>query len=116
MAVRNVFFLLVCKNKFCSDGKMKRKKFSSEIRIRIAYRQDYECKLCQAKLPPTFEIDHVCALSHGGEDCVSNLQALCPNCHREKTAPEIQTLADRRREERTGISKYFNPECYASYR
>jgi 5-methylcytosine-specific restriction protein A len=36
----------------------------------------------------TSEIDHVLALYLGGTDTFDNLQALCPNCHRQKTRDE----------------------------
>lgn len=35
-----------------------------------------------------YDIDHVLALADGGSNDISNLQALCPSCHRVKTARE----------------------------
>ena len=31
------------------------------------------------------EVDHIIELQDGGQDIASNLQALCPQCHKEKT-------------------------------
>ena len=40
---------------------------------------------CQKILDATFEIDHKVELQHGGTNHVSNLEALCRNCHGQKT-------------------------------
>ena len=37
----------------------------------------------------TYEIDHKLRLDEGGTNDVNNLIALCPSCHRHKTAVEI---------------------------
>lgn len=63
---------------------------------------DPTCKMCGRLVayPHGFELDHIVALEHGGQDTVANLQILCvyteitPNyrrkagCHIEKTAAE----------------------------
>ena len=36
-----------------------------------------------------FHLDHIICLRNGGKDELDNLQALCPNCHAEKTKNEI---------------------------
>lgn len=33
--------------------------------------------------------DHIVALTNGGEDSESNLQSLCDECHRIKTAQDL---------------------------
>lgn len=33
--------------------------------------------------------DHIVALVNGGEDTEANLQALCEDCHRDKTARDL---------------------------
>lgn len=54
----------------------------------VAYRQEWKCNDCQQQLDHTFEIDHKIRLEHGGDNDVSNLVALCRNCHGKKTARE----------------------------
>lgn len=62
-----------------------KREYSTTHRIEIAYKSKYLCNSCQTLLPPTFEIDHIVEIRDGGKDEYSNLQALCPNCHAEKT-------------------------------
>ena len=45
--------------------------------------------MCSQLLNAAFEIDHILALENGGEDDIdTNAQALCSNCHGEKTQRE----------------------------
>jgi len=64
------------------------RKLSETIKKTIAYNQKYSCKHCSCLLPPTFEVDHIVPHSISQDDEVSNLQALCPNCHALKTQRE----------------------------
>ena len=50
--------------------------------------QDWKCGQCNKKLSHTFEIDHKIRLEHGGGNDVTNLVAMCRECHGEKTAME----------------------------
>ena len=54
----------------------------------VASIQDWKCGQCSNKLTHTFEIDHKIRLEHGGGNDVTNLVALCRECHGEKTAME----------------------------
>jgi len=54
----------------------------------VASMQDWKCGQCNKKLSHTFEVDHKIRLEHGGGNDVSNLVALCRECHGEKTAME----------------------------
>lgn len=78
-----------------------RKRPSAAVRAIIAHRQDYNCAICDSKLPVGWQIDHVIPLSspqwksYGSEKSatkaandISNLQALCCNCHGHKTLLE----------------------------
>lgn len=66
--------------------KIPKRALSRSMRVEIAYRQEYKCRRCNLfPIPPNFEIDHIIELQDGGKDVVSNLQALCPACHKEKT-------------------------------
>lgn len=48
------------------------------------------CVRCEAKgiVRPVDQWDHIVPLSQGGADDESNLQGLCDDCHREKTAAD----------------------------
>ena len=39
-------------------------------------------------LPAAYQVDHIVPLAMGGPDSFENLQALCPNCHADKTQQE----------------------------
>ena len=54
----------------------------------VASMQDWKCGECKKKLTHTFEVDHKIRLEHGGGNDVTNLVALCRECHGEKTAME----------------------------
>lgn len=54
----------------------------------IAYNQSWKCNHCNSILNHTYEIDHKIRLEYGGSNDVSNLEALCRNCHGQKTANE----------------------------
>lgn len=54
----------------------------------VAYMQDWKCGQCKNKLTHTFEVDHRIRLEHGGGNDVTNLVALCRECHGQKTAAE----------------------------
>lgn len=54
----------------------------------VAYMQDWKCLNCGDKLTHTFEVDHKIRLEYGGGNDVSNLVALCRECHGQKTAME----------------------------
>ena len=70
------------------QGIEKKKRVNSRrLRWHVAYRQAYKCQLCKELLFPTsFDIDHIVPLStEGGEDTLSNMRALCCNCHSRVT-------------------------------
>jgi 5-methylcytosine-specific restriction endonuclease McrA len=54
----------------------------------VASSQNWKCGNCNKQLNHTFEVDHKKRLEYGGTNEVSNLIALCRNCHGEKTAME----------------------------
>lgn len=54
----------------------------------VASMQDWKCGDCNKKLTHTFEVDHKIRLEHGGGNDVTNLVALCRECHGNKTAME----------------------------
>lgn len=52
---------------------------------RIGARQKWKCRGCGHLLPATYQVDHIKELADGGSNKDANLEALCPNCHAEKT-------------------------------
>ena len=54
----------------------------------IAAQQNWRGGKCGCQLPAWFEVDHKLRLEYGGSNHISNLEALCRNCHGEKTALE----------------------------
>ena len=54
----------------------------------IASLQQWCCASCKSQLDAWFEVDHKIRLDQGGSNHVSNLEALCRNCHGKKTGME----------------------------
>jgi hypothetical protein len=54
----------------------------------VASQQNWKCGNCKEQLSAWFEVDHKVRLERGGSNEVSNLVALCRECHGEKTAME----------------------------
>ena len=72
-----------------NSGKNSTKRSVSETKKKyVAANQDWKCGHCDTRLDHTFEIDHKIRLEYGGDNDVSNLIALCRNCHGKKTAME----------------------------
>ena len=51
----------------------------------VAAQQNWKCKKCHQTLPPSFEVNHIMPLWKGGDNGLSNLEALCRNCHGDAT-------------------------------
>lgn len=54
----------------------------------VAANQGWRCNGCNAQLDAWFEVDHKVRLADGGSNHISNLVALCRNCHGKKTTLE----------------------------
>jgi len=74
-----------------NDARNKRMKMPEPKRRKIAARQEWKCAnpygKCALKdfILEEYDVDHIRPLSQGGADDASNMQALCPACHRRKT-------------------------------
>ena len=55
---------------------------------KVAADQEWKCGDCQSTLDESYEVDHKLALFRGGTNDISNLVALCRNCHGKKTMAE----------------------------
>ena len=71
-----------------SGNKPVKRSVSETKKKYVASMQDWKCGQCKHKLTHTFEIDHKIRLEHGGGNDVTNLVALCRECHGQKTAME----------------------------
>tara|TARA_A100001011_G_scaffold398231_1_gene501899 strand:+ start:12051 stop:12482 length:432 start_codon:yes stop_codon:yes gene_type:complete len=72
-----------------SSGSKGTKRSVSETKKKyVASQQNWTCNKCNQKLNHTFEVDHKVRLEHGGTNEVSNLEALCRECHGQKTSFE----------------------------
>lgn len=54
----------------------------------VAAAQEWTCNMCRKKLDAWFEVDHKIRLADGGSNHISNLVALCRDCHGKKTTLE----------------------------
>lgn len=68
-----------------TNGRTKRSVSETKKKY-VAASQNWLCGKCNTQLPAWFEVDHRTRLDQGGSNHVSNLVALCRNCHGEKTA------------------------------
>ena len=67
----------------------KNKRSVSETKKKyVASMQNWKCGECQKQLPAWFEVDHTIRLEKGVTNEISNLVALCRDCHGKKTAME----------------------------
>lgn len=72
-----------------SEPIVRNKRAVSETKKKfVAANQGWRCKDCNSMLTAWFEVDHTVRLDNGGSNDVSNLVALCRNCHGKKTAYE----------------------------
>jgi hypothetical protein len=72
-----------------NSGKMGTKRSVSETKKKfVASQQQWKCGECNKQLNAWFEVDHKIRLDNGGTNEVSNLVALCRECHGCKTAME----------------------------
>lgn len=60
------------------------------IRAVVLKRDLYLCQVCAnyGRVKPAKQVDHIVPKAQGGTDGFDNLQAICIQCHRVKTAEE----------------------------
>ncbi len=74
-----------------TNRKVKRSVSESKKKY-IASNQKWRCAHCNNLLDNTYEVDHIIALYRGGTNELTNLEALCRNCHGVKTFKEKMNL------------------------
>lgn len=109
----------------------KRKNISATQKNAIAADQLHTCKTVIGYNCPLngktfdqagYEIDHIIELADGGTEERSNLQALCPSCHRYKTFQSKQNRAKKKKviqyldlqNNLTNFSIFANPQEYVA--
>ena len=68
-----------------SQLKSRNRRVSGYTKKLVAAQQQWKCMSCQMMLHASYEVDHIIPLQYGGSNKRDNLQALCRNCHGEKT-------------------------------
>ena len=69
-----------------------RRLVSEATKKQVAASQAWRCSACTLLLPAAFQVDHVMPLAVGGSNDMSNLSAMCPNCHAAKTQAEDERV------------------------
>ena len=75
------------RTKAVTRAKPKRRGLAKAEKTKIMKRQKHKCARCGMDISKLTVVhyDHKRPLALGGSDTLRNLQALCPNCHAEKT-------------------------------
>lgn len=71
-----------------SGGNGSKRSVSETKKKFVASQQQWKCDSCKQQLSAWFEVDHKLRLGSGGSNHISNLVALCRECHGKKTAFE----------------------------
>ena len=66
------------------------RKVTATVKLQIGASQSWKCNSCHELLKSTFHIDHIIQICKGGTNHEDNLQALCVECHAQKTQLERQ--------------------------
>lgn len=57
------------------------------LKEKIHLRDNWTCQHCR-RVTTQLELDHIVNVAQGGTDDESNLQSLCPPCHKDKSLKE----------------------------
>ena len=73
----------------------KRRSLMTGEKTQIKKRQKYKCAKCGMDISKLARVDydHIKPIALGGDNSLSNFQALCPNCHAEKTQMDRVQIA-----------------------
>ena len=85
--------------------KYKRTRISKSIKDDVLTKQKYKCAGCGNLLPARKHFHHKKPVSQGGKNTVSNIIALCPNCHSEIHHKESVRKANKKAKSSTGKKK-----------
>lgn len=65
-----------------------RRHVTSRVKKEVGARAGWKCECCETTVNANYEVDHIVPLYLAGSNDPSNLQLLCPDCHRTKTADD----------------------------
>ena len=65
-----------------------RRNVTPRMKKEVGARVAWKCERCQKTVNANYEVDHIIPLYHAGDNTLDNLQLLCPDCHRTKTAED----------------------------
>ena len=65
-----------------------RRHVSQRLKKEVGARAGWRCERCGQTVNANFEVDHIIPLFNAGDNSIDNLQLLCPDCHRTKTAED----------------------------
>ena len=77
-------FIILADRKKRRQGRKKRRAFTDDTKQFVLNRQDYRCNSCGTSMQ-YWDFDHI---GSRNDNSPENCQALCLNCHREKTIRE----------------------------
>jgi len=77
--------------------KIHKRNVNESMKKQVASEQNWRCKKCGMNLPGNYEIDHIKPIKNGGLNDRVNLQALCRNCHGEKTQRETAGIKEHKK-------------------
>tara|TARA_B100001057_G_C22625609_1_gene862349 strand:- start:179 stop:598 length:420 start_codon:yes stop_codon:yes gene_type:complete len=66
-------------------NKRNKRNINNNVKKFVAANQKWKCSSCNNLLDASYEIDHIIPLYKNGSNDINNLQALCRNCHGNKT-------------------------------
>jgi len=93
------------------------RKLSEKDKKVIACNQQWRCSDCGQLLPSSYQVDHIVPYCISYNDDYSNLTALCPTCHANKTQKECNRIIKFKRyistEENKNVCWFcLNPNIY----
>ena len=65
-----------------------RRNVTPRMKKEVGARAGWRCERCDQMVNANYEVDHIVPLYCAGENALHNLQLLCPDCHRTKTAED----------------------------
>jgi hypothetical protein len=69
-------------------GTREKRNVTGLMKKKVAADQGWKCAYCGSTLDESYQVDHKLALFKGGSNDISNLAAVCCNCHAKKTMAE----------------------------